>query len=127
MACNPKKCNKLILCKKDAHDIYPVNNLTQVSCLKVYASSVPELTTFQNFLQRCFKHKYISYQIDVYDVLEEVDHSLFKKTSSVPGHPLYPKRKKVQRTSEFLAVNSLGLIPRVLKIVFLMGYVSNIE
>ena len=112
MACNPKKCNELILCKKVAHDIDPVNNITQVSCLKVlgvtlqsnhrvnehikvklqkankclyvirclrkegyqqpdvdyvfrstflpklmyglpvYASSIPELTTVQNFLQR---------------------------------------------------------------------------
>ena len=120
MACNPKKCNELILCKKDAYDIDPVNNITQVSCLNVlgvtlhskhrfnehikvklqeankclyvirylrkegyqqpdvdyvyrsivlpkltygppiYASSIPELTTVQNFLQRCFKRKYIS-------------------------------------------------------------------
>ena len=117
---NPTKCNELILCKKVAHDIGPVNNITQVSCLKVleatlqskhrfnehikvklqeankclyvirylrkegyqqpdvdyvyrsillpkltygppiYVSSIPELTTVQNFLQRCFKRKYIS-------------------------------------------------------------------
>ena len=35
MACNPKKCNELILCKRVAHDIEPVNNITQVSCLRV--------------------------------------------------------------------------------------------
>ena len=71
----------------------------------------------QNFLQRCFKRKYISYQIDIYNVLEEVDHSLFK-ISSMPGYPLYPSvPKKAQCASEFLAVNSLGLIPSVLKIV----------
>ena len=35
MACDSKKCNELILCKKVAHDIDPVNNITQVSCLKV--------------------------------------------------------------------------------------------
>lgn len=35
MSCNPKKCNELILCKKVARDRYPVNNITQVSCLKV--------------------------------------------------------------------------------------------
>ena len=35
MACNPKKCNELILCKRVAHDMEPVNNITQVSCLKV--------------------------------------------------------------------------------------------
>ena len=168
MACNPKKCNELILFKKVAHDIDLVNNITQVSCLKVlgvtsqsnhrfnehikiklqeankclyvirclrkegcqqpdvvyvfrsivlpkltlglpvYASSIPELTTVQNFLQRCFKRKYVSYQIDIYNVLEEVDCSLFKKISSMPGHPLSPKRKKAQCASESLAVNSLG-------------------
>ena len=32
MACNP---NELILSKKVAHDIDPVNNIAQVSCLKV--------------------------------------------------------------------------------------------
>ena len=37
------------------------------------------------------------------------------------------KYAKVQRASEFLAVNSLGLISSVLKIVFLIGYFSNIE
>ena len=118
MAGNPKKCNELILCKKVAHDIDPVNNITQVSCFKVlgltlqsnhrcnghimvklqrankclyvirflrkegyqqpdvdyvfrsfvlpkltyglpvYASSIPELTTVQSFLQRCFKCNY---------------------------------------------------------------------
>ena len=35
VACSPKKCNELILCKEVAHDIDPVNNITQVSCLKV--------------------------------------------------------------------------------------------
>ena len=101
--------------------------------LPIYPSSIPELTTVQNFLQRCFKRKYILYQIDIYDVLEEVDCSLFKKISSMPARlpsvPFRPqfKRKKVQRASEFLAVNSLGIIPSVLKIVFSIGYFSNIE
>ena len=35
MACDPKKCNELIVCKKVAHNTDPVNNITQVSCLKV--------------------------------------------------------------------------------------------
>ena len=41
--------------------------------LPMYATSKPELTTVQNFLQHCFKCKYYYYQIDIYDVLEEVD------------------------------------------------------
>ena len=44
--------------------------LSKLTCgLPIYASSIPELTTVQNFLQRCFKRKYISYQIDIYNVL----------------------------------------------------------
>ena len=36
-----------------------------------------------NFLQRrCFKRKYTSYQINIYDFLKETDHALFKKISS---------------------------------------------
>ena len=178
MACNPKKCNELILCKKVAQDIDPVNNIMQVSCLKVlgvtiqnnhrfnehikvnlqeankclyvirclrkegyqqpdvhyvfrsivlpkltyglpiYASLIPELIMVQNFLQCRFKHKYSSYQIDIYDALEEVDRSLFKKIPSMPGHPLYPSIPKTKESSvhsEFLAINSLRLIPSVLK------------
>ena len=34
-SCNPKKCNELILCKKVAHDIDLVNDITHVFCLKV--------------------------------------------------------------------------------------------
>ena len=169
MACNPKKCNELILCNEVAHDIDRVNNITQVSCLKVlgvtlqsnhrfnehikvklqeankrlylitclrkegyqqpdvdyvfrsivlpkltytppvYASSIPELTTIRNFLQRCFKRKYISYQIDIYNVLEEVDRSLFKQISSMPGHPLYPSVPKTKESSVRLQVSSSQL------------------
>ena len=80
--------------------------------LPVYAYSIPELTTVQNFLQRCFKRKYISYQIDIYDVLEEVDCSPFKKISSMPGHPLYPSVPKTKESSARLRVPSSQL-PRV--------------
>lgn len=40
-ACNPKKCNELILCEKVAHDMLMI-----------------------------FKPKYISYQIDIYSILD---------------------------------------------------------
>ena len=80
--------------------------------LPVYASSRPELTTAQNFLQRCFKRKYISYQIDIYSVLEEVDCSLFKKIFSMPGPPLYPSVPKMKESSARLRVPS-NQLPRV--------------
>ena len=81
--------------------------------LTVYASSIHELTTVQNLLQRCFKRKYISYQIDIlYNELEEVDRSLFKKISSMPGHHLYPSVPKTKESSVRLRVSSSQL-PRV--------------
>ena len=96
----------------------------------VYAPSIPELTTVQNFLQHCFKRKCISYQIDIYNVLEEVDRSLFKKISSMLGHPLYSSVPKTKESSVRLRVPSSQL-PRVntqcLKNSFLIGYFSNIE
>ena len=79
--------------------------------LPIYASSIPELTTVQNFLQRCFKRKYISYQIDIYDLLEEVDCSQFK-ISSVPGDFLYPSVPKTKESSTRLRVPRSQL-PRV--------------
>ena len=77
-------------------------------------------------LKRCFKRKYISYQINIYDVPEEADRALFKKISIACPVTLCilpsPKQKKVLRASEFLAANFLGSIPNVLKIVLLIDF-----
>ena len=72
--------------------------------LPVYASSILELTAVQKLLQRCFKCKYSSYQIDIYSVLEQVNRSLFKKISSLPDHPLYPYVPKTKESSARLRV-----------------------
>ena len=66
--------------------------LPKISCgLPVYAASVPELNTVQQFLRRyrCHKRRYISYAIDIYDLLEKTDRSISKKISCLPTHPLY--------------------------------------
>ena len=107
----------------------PEKHVKMVFYLKVY-TSIPELTTVQNFLQRCFKCKYISYHTDIYNVLEEVDCSLLKKISSMFSHPLYPTVPKTKETSVCLLVPSSQL-PRVntqrFKNSFLIAYFSNIE
>ena len=41
--------------------------------LPVYAASVPELNTVQQFLRRCHKGRFLSYVIDIYDLLEKTD------------------------------------------------------
>ena len=96
--------------------------------LPIYVSLTPDLTAVQNFLQHCYKRKYISYQINIYDVLEKADGALFNKISSMPGHPLLSlKLKKVLRTLGFHAASCLGLIPSVLRIAFSTGSILNIK
>ena len=43
--------------------------------LPVYAASVPELNTVQQFLCRCHKCRYISYAIDIYDLKKQTGES----------------------------------------------------
>ena len=88
----------------------------------IYVYITPELTRVQNFLQRCFKRQYIYYQIytPVYDFLEEADHALFKKISSMPGHLCIlpsPTQKKVLCALEIQAAILIGLIPHAFKTV----------
>ena len=54
----------------------------------------------------------ISYQINIYDVLEKADRALFSKISSMPGHPLYPSLPKTKESSERLRV-PCSQLPRV--------------
>lgn len=78
----------------------------------IYVSITPELTRVQNFLQRRFKCQYIQYyQINtpVYDFLEEADHALFKKISSMPGHPLYSSLPNTKESSVYLRDPSSNL------------------
>ena len=46
--------------------------------LPVYATSVPELNTSQQFLRRCHERCFISYAIDMYNLLEKTDWSISK-------------------------------------------------
>ena len=46
--------------------------------LLVNAASAPELKTSQQFLRRCHKRCFISYTIDIYDLLEKTDRSISK-------------------------------------------------
>ena len=48
--------------------------------LSVYAVSESDLTPVQCFLDRCFKRKYSSKPVSVYDFLERQDHKIFQKS-----------------------------------------------
>ena len=63
-------------------NLFPSLVLPKISyVLPVYAASVPELNTVQQFLRRCHKRRFISYAIDIYDLLEKTDRSIFMKIS----------------------------------------------
>ena len=49
MACDPKKCGELILCKKV--DLDPVKNMTQVSCLKVLGVTLQSTHRFNEHIK----------------------------------------------------------------------------
>ena len=80
--------------------------------LPVYAASVPELNTVQQFLRRCHKRRFISYAIDIYDLLEKTDRSISKKISRLPTHPLYNLLPRVTEYSKRLRTQT-SLLPCV--------------
>ena len=55
--------------------------------LSVYGASESDLTPAQCFLDRCFKRKYTSKPVSVYDFLERQDRKIFRKVSNTKGHP----------------------------------------
>ena len=114
------KCLYVIRCLRkegyqqpDIHYFFRSIVLTKLTySLPIYVSSTPHLTAIQNFLQHCYKRKYIPYQINIYDVLKKADCVLFNKISSMPGHPLYPYLLKTKESSARLRV-PCSQLPRV--------------
>ena len=97
-------------------DHFSVFSFTAVSTisygLPVYAASVPELNTVHQFLRRCRKRRYISYAIDIYDLLEKTDRSISKKISCLPTHPLYNLSPRVKESSKRMRTQT-NLLPCV--------------
>ena len=101
--------------------------------LPVYASSVSELNTVQEFLRRCLKRCFISYTIDIYYFLEKkkkkTDKSISKKISCPPTYPLYnllPTCKNLQNVWELKQAYYPVLIPNFLKLALLIDCILNI-
>ena len=80
--------------------------------LPVNTASVPELNTVQQFLRRCRKCRFMSYAIDIYDLLEKTDRSISKKISCLPTHPLYNLLPKFKESSKRLRTQT-SLLPCV--------------
>ena len=80
--------------------------------LSVYAASSPEITTVQNFFRHCFKRSYVSYPIDIYDLVEKPDYAIFDKARNSVRHPLHELLPKVKSTTHSL--RKVGsLLPKV--------------
>ena len=63
--------------------------------LPVYGASKAELTTAQNFLDRCKKRKYTSKPKDIRQILTKQDTRIFNKVKKIENHPLnIPKHQE---------------------------------
>ena len=67
--------------------------------LSVYGAVDSDLTVIQNFLDRCFKRKYVSKRMDIRELLVKADKKLVKVRSVDPDCPLsniIPKKKETK-------------------------------
>jgi hypothetical protein len=92
----------------------------------VYAALTPGLTTVQQFLRRCYKRRYISYIIDIYDLLEKTDRYIYKKISRQPSHALYGLLPKVKESSWRLRTHTSQL-PRLDKERFKASFINRLH
>ena len=118
--------------RKEGYNQVEIDHLLQSLVLRkisyglpVYAASTPELNTAQQFLSRCHKRRFISYGIDIYDLLEKTDRSISKMISCLPTHPLYNllprvKLKNLQNVYELKQAYYPVLSRNVLKLDLLI-------
>ena len=64
--------------------------------LSVYGYSQTELHTIQRFLDRCYRRKYITEPVNVYDPLEKQDENIFEtsKTKESLVYKILPRQKE---------------------------------
>ena len=77
--------------------VLPIPNINYA--LSVHAASESDLIPVQCFLDRCFKRKYTSKPVSVYDFLERQDRKIFRKVSNAKGHPLLSIMPRVKPSS----------------------------
>ena len=56
--------------------------------LSVYGASESDPTVIQNFLDRCHKHRFISFPVFIKNLLNKQDRNILKKLISTDCHPL---------------------------------------
>ena len=79
--------------------------------LSVYGASDSDLSVKQNFLDRCMKRKlymYTSKNVNIRDLLEKADKTLYKKRSNVRSSSFYLRKRKRGTILEIRQSLSLG-------------------
>ena len=93
------------LCKEgyNQSEVDPLFNIIVLPninyALSIHAASESDLTPLKCFLDRCFKRKYTSKPVGVYDFLERQDHKIFRKVSNAKRHPLLSIMPRVKPSS----------------------------
>ena len=80
--------------------------------LPVYGASDSDLSVIQNFLDRCMKRKFMSKNVNIRDLLEKADKTLYKKRSNDPECPFFqflPKEKNMRYNLRNTSVS----VPRI--------------
>ena len=82
--------------QKDIDHLFKAIVLPKITYgLPVFGASTSDLNAVQCFLKRYHKRQYVSELIDIHDLLEKADRTLFEKIGNDENHPLYtllPKR-----------------------------------
>ena len=65
--------------------------------LSVYGASDCDPSVIQNFLDRCIKRKYTSKNVNIRDLLEKADKTLYKKRLNDPKCPFFQFLRKEKR------------------------------
>ena len=85
-------------CQNDIDHLFNVIVLTKVTFygLSDYAAYKSELTTVQKFVCLCYKRKYITCFIDIFQLLDKSDPTIFNKVRNAGNslHSLWPRVKK---------------------------------
>ena len=80
--------------------------------MPVYGASDSDLSVIQNFLDRCMKRKFISRNVNIRDLLEKADKTLYQKRSNDPECPFFqflPKEKNMRYNLRNTSVS----VPRI--------------
>ena len=80
--------------------------------LPIYVASDSDLSVIQNFLDRCMKRKFMSKNVNIRDLLEKADKTLYKKRSNDPECPFFQFLPKEKNTRYNLRDTSVS-VPRI--------------